>query len=432
MMKPIKPSRALSLTAPTNNLRRLMVIRSLLIISVCATLLYAYHGLQLQLPFATLAVIVSAISGINIISWLRLRRPWPVTELEFFAQLLFDLGYITLLLYYCGGANNPFVSYFLVPLCIAAATLSWRYAAVLTAIAVAAYTLLMFNYITITELAPSGHDATMMHDMDGSRWNMHTLGMWINFMVSALLISYFVVQMASNIRQQDKALTRLREDEMRNQQLMAVATLAAGTAHELGTPLSTIKTLLSEMQDDYPDESLQQDLALLKNQVNQCTKTLKNLVGRAEKNQTVEVEQQSLNVFCQDVIEQWLLLRPEAEADICYRQDLPDEEINFDPTISQSILNLLNNATDANPKGLKVDINWHSGYFYFVIEDNGPGMPMEIAEQLGQAFVTTKGKGFGLGLFLSHASINRYGGEVKLYNRPQGGTRTELKLPLEQ
>jgi two-component system sensor histidine kinase RegB len=261
---------------------------------------------------------------------------------------------------------------------------------------------------------------------------MHTLGMWLNFMMSALLISYFVVQMARNIREQDKVLTQLREDEMRNQQLMAVATLAAGTAHELGTPLSTIKTLLSEMQDDYPDKSLQQDLALLKTQVVQCNNTLKNLVGRAEKNQSSELAPQSLQSFCEEVIEQWLILRPEADANIRYLKTNSDVQVTFDPTINQSILNLLNNATDANPKGLEVNIDWDQNSFYLSIQDCGPGIPLEIAEQLGQAFVTSKGKGFGLGLFLSHASISRYGGEVKLYNRPQGGTHTELKLPLEQ
>lgn len=437
-------SNSLSLAAPTNNLHRLTLIRGLLIVSLCATLLYAHFGLSVQLPYATLIVILSCISTLNIFSWLRLKKPWPVTELEFFSQLMFDLAYITLLLYFCGGANNPFISYFLVPLCIAAATLSWHYAALLTAIAASAYTLLMFYQVPIAELAPMGSVvpagigqsetdlSSMSHAGHGgdSRWNMHTLGMWLNFMISALLISYFVVQMASNIRQQDKALTRLREDEMRNQQLMAVATLAAGTAHELGTPLSTIKTLLSEMQDDYTEPDLQQDLVLLKTQVEQCTNTLKNLVGRAEKNQNPSNEPQSLNHFCQELIEQWLILRPEAEAEIHYQQTDNDVLVTFDPTINQSILNLLNNATDACPKGLIVDINWDGSYFYFLIQDSGPGIPMEIAEHLGQAFVTNKGKGFGLGLFLSHASISRYGGEVKLYNRNQGGTQTELKLPL--
>ena len=62
------------------------------------------------------------------------------------------------------------------------------------------------------------------------------------------------------------------------------------------------------------------------------------------------------------------------------------------------------------------------------IADQGPGVPLHIAEQLGKPFITTKGKGLGLGMFLSQASVTRAGGSVKLYNRG-AGTLTELSLP---
>ncbi|MCV6626245.1 MAG: sensor histidine kinase, partial [Cellvibrionaceae bacterium] len=310
-------SSSISLMAPTSNLRRLMIIRGLLICALCLALVSANQVLELALPYDMLGLILTGITAINMLTWLRLRKPWPVTELEFFSQLLLDTLCISLLLYFSGGANNPFVSYYLVPLCIAAATLSWNYAAILTAISVAAYTTLLFYHIPVDALAPMAHHTGMSHSMTmvqegGSRWNAHTLGMWLNFMASALLISYFVVQMASNIRRKDQALNQLREEEMVNQQLMAVATLAAGTAHELGTPLSTIKTLLSEMQDDYPDQAdLQQDLALLQSQIGQCKSTLNNLINRAEQSQGATQSSRDLHDYCDDIIEQWLLMRPE-------------------------------------------------------------------------------------------------------------------------
>lgn len=421
-----------SFAAPTNNLRRLMVIRGLLICALCIALICGYYILDLVLPYAILGLLLTGITAINVVTWLRLQKSWPVTEVEFFSQLLLDTLCISLLLYFSGGANNPFISYYLVPLCIAAATLSWSYAALLTAICVAAYTLLLFYHIPISELSPMSHhhELTMVQEQM-PRWNFHTLGMWINFMASALLISYFVVLMARNIRSQDQALTRLREDEMVNQQLMAVATLAAGTAHELGTPLSTIKTLLSEMQDDYQgQDELQQDLALLQSQIGQCNNTLKNLINRAEQNQSGTNPKQDLHDYCEDLIQQWLLMRPEARAMIAIGQSCQSREVNFDPTVGQSLLNLLNNATDANPENLNVWVHWDDDMFYFNIDDEGPGIPLEIAEQIGKPFVSSKGMGFGLGLFLSHASISRHGGEIKLYNREHGGTRTELRLPL--
>lgn len=432
--------RSFSLAAPTNNLRRLMVIRGLLISALCIALISSYFALHLVLPYTVLGLILTGITAINLLTWLRLQKPWPVTELEFFSQLLLDALCISLMLYFSGGANNPFVSYYLVPLCIAAATLSWNYAALLTAISVIAYTVLLVYHIPIEELSPMSHhhQLTMVQEgahagmnHSGSQWNMHTLGMWINFMASALLISYFVVQMARNIRGQDQALTRLREEEMLNQQLMAVATLAAGTAHELGTPLSTIKTLLSEMQDDYPDNpELQEDLKLLQSQLLQCDHTLKNLINRAEQSQAGSHSKQDLHQYCEDIIEQWLIMRPEVEANIEFSESSPERQVSFDATIGQSILNLLNNAADACPTAIDVNIRWNASELILTIDDNGPGIPLEIAEQLGKPFVSSKGKGFGLGLFLSHASISRHGGEIKLYNRDSKGTHTELRLPL--
>ena len=93
------------------------------------------------------------------------------------------------------------------------------------------------------------------------------------------------------------------------------------------------------------------------------------------------------------------------------------------------MLNLLNNAADACPDKLDIRLNWDHQWIILTIRDHGAGVPLAIAEQIGRPFFTTKGKGFGLGLFLSQASVTRAGGTVKLYNHEAGGTLTELKLP---
>ena len=97
--------------------------------------------------------------------------------------------------------------------------------------------------------------------------------------------------------------------------------------------------------------------------------------------------------------------------------------------LTQALLNLLNNAADACPDDLEICVDWTATDICLSIRDHGPGVPLAIAEQLGKPFFTTKGKGFGLGLFLSQASVTRAGGTVKLYNHEDGGTLTELRLP---
>lgn len=421
----------LSLSAPAKNLRRLIAVRSLLVLLLIISSLFAFNH-SLPLPYKTLATIMTGMVVINAVTWFRLTKPWPVTDGEFFSQIFIDIISISFLLFFSGGASNPFVSYYLVPLSISAATLAWAYTWCIALASLAAYTLLLFYHFPIPEFSPSHNHHNM--SADSSHLNLHIIGMWINFLVSAGLITYFVVKMAATLRQQESQLMALREDDLRDEQLMAVATLAAGTAHELGTPLSTIKVLLSEMQKDYKeDNELSNDLTLIQTQITQCSNTLKTLVHQAELNQ----EGGSSNVmepvadYCCHIIDRWLLMRPEVEAQIEIDDTCDDICAIFHPTIAHSIINLLNNAADANPQDITVNISWDKTLLMMDIIDHGPGVPVELANQLGKPFITTKGKGLGLGLFLTHATLSRYQGKIKLYNRDSGGTLTELRLPLK-
>jgi len=164
-----------------------------------------------------------------------------------------------------------------VPICICAATLSGTYTIAIASLSVLSYSLLLFFHIQLPVLSPHHHQAD--HSL-----NLHVIGMWLNFFISACLITYFIVKMAGDLRAQEAQLNRWREDQLRDEQVIAVATLAAGTAHELGTPLSTMKLLLSELRSEYKElKPLQADLELLQQQVSQCANTLRELVATAEK-----------------------------------------------------------------------------------------------------------------------------------------------------
>jgi two-component system sensor histidine kinase RegB len=420
-------NRPLPLTTPVQHLRHLVVIRTLVLGCLFISAALSFWLTSAALPYVPILLILIILSTINLLTFFRLRRELPVTDIEFFTQLLIDVLCLSLLFYSSGGANNPFVFYFLVPICISAATLSWSYTWVVTLLCIASYTALLFFNIPLPALSPDHGQ----HHLHQPVINLHILGMWVNFFISAVLITYFVVRMARDLRHQDQLLNRRREDELRDDQLMAVATLAAGTAHELGTPLSTMKVLLNELRDEYREPAaLQQDLQLLTAQVEQCSLTLRQLVEKAEQTKSGNYNEQLVGDFCNTIIERWQVMRPEVSARIAIAHDSANIKHAFHPTISQSIINLLNNAADANPENIIIRVQWSSSELTWQIEDNGPGVPLELSGQLGKAFITTKGHGLGLGLFLTHATLNRYGGQVRLYNRKPQGTLTELVLPL--
>ncbi len=419
---------SLATSAPQDNLRRLLIIRGFFLLATCTTLAVCYWQQQLQLPYRNMLWIISALTLVNLVMLAHLRLSSHSSQQLCFSQLLIDIIAFSLLLFFAGGADNPFVSYYLVPLCIAAATLSWRLTLPLVVISLLCYTLLFFTNIPLPEVAPHhNHGAD-----DTSAISTHTIGMWINFLVSALLITFFVTRMADSLRQQDQTLAQLREDQLRDEQLMAVATLAAGTAHDLGTPLTTIKTLLAEMGSDYQQpQELADDLALLSHQVSHCTNTLQQLNRQAGELKDGITPLLSIRKHCRKIIDDWLLLRPEVIASITIDEKAPDLEVRWQPTIGQSIGNLLNNAADANPIDICVHVEWDHQRLLFTIHDRGPGIDPDVAKNLGKAFVTDKGEGRGLGLFLTQAAISRYRGSLELKPHPEGGTLTSLILPLD-
>jgi two-component system sensor histidine kinase RegB len=417
------------LTAAKANLRRLAVVRLIVIGGEIAALVYAYYALRADLRYGwLLAAIALQVAATAFISW-RLRRSWPVTDGEFFGQLLVDAGSLSLLLYCSGGATNPFVSYYLVPLAIAGAVLPSRYTVALAAICIGAYTALLFFYDPLPLLSPlAGAHHHEDHDMTTGPINPHVVGMWFNFTLSALLITYVVARMANALRDQYDELNQRREQALHNEQLLAVATLAAGTAHELGTPLTTMKLLLDDLETSDPDQIA--DIELLKQQVQTCHTTLKNLVATAESHQRRQFPLLAVDQFLNEALQRWQIVRPTARYRLAMNTG-PAPALRPDETLQQAVLNLLNNGADASDQPLELQLEWDVRNIVLRIRDHGAGVPLEIAEQLGKPFVTSKGKGLGLGLFLSHATIERCGGDIRMYNHAEGGTEVVLRLPIE-
>lgn len=404
------------LSATRQNLWRLTFIRILVLAAQAGSVGVAYWTDLLPMPWLSLVVTLGLSSLLCAFTALRLRLSLPVTELEYAFQLACDLLIHSALLYYSGGSTNPFVSYYLVPLAIAAVTLPWVYSLVLSGIALAAYSLLLVQFYPL-ETFPM------------AREKMQVYGMWLSIALAAAVITFFAAKMAEELRRQEQLRAERREDGLRDQQLLAVATQAAGAAHELGTPLATMSVLIKEMRQDHSDPLLQEDLAVLQDQVKLCKETLQNLVRAAEANRRMAVEDQEVTAWLDEALNRWHLMRPEASYRFQRLGQGSVPRLAPPPDLTQALLNLLNNAADACPDDLEVRLDWDAQDMVISIRDHGPGVPVAIAESIGKPFFTTKGKGFGLGLFLSKASVTRAGGSVKLYSHEEGGTLTELRLP---
>ena len=409
------------------NLFRLLLIRYVVLLGQSSALLLFTWVHPIDLPVTALSALITLSAFITLVTHWRQRQTWPVGEGEFSVHLLIDITSLTALLYFSGGATNPFVSYYLVLVIIAAVTLSRKLSWMITAIAVAAYSLLFFFHIPIAGIAPHSHGG----------FNLHVLGMWFNFFISAALIVYFVVRMAETLRAQQVRLDQQRDQQAENEQLLAIATVAAGTAHELGTPLNTVKLLVENLlhasgreENEAPlSETARKDLQTADDQINLCRRTLEGLTGLAEDiNQPLPL--QPVNAYIDELLNTWQLLRPEIKTKATITEPQSAISARFHPVIRQALFNLFNNAADASPDLVSIDIEWNQQQLTLVISDRGPGLSAEQLEQLGRPMRSSKQGGLGLGLYLTHSSLNRHGGTVELLNRSGGGLQTRVVLNL--
>ena len=373
------------------------------------------------LPLAAMGTIVVLQAAVNVRTWLRLRKSAAVSEGELFLELLADVAALTALLYLSGGSTNPFVSLYLLPLTIAATTLTARYAWAMAGLTIACYSALMFFY------RPLGYG----HEMHSSAFNLHVLGMWANFLVSAVLIASFVATMSASIRRRDRELAIARERALRDEQVLALGTFAAGAAHELGTPLSTIAVLARELERDHAAEpGLHEDLKLLRAQVDNCKRIITSLTTTAGLARAGQARRQSVGEFLADVAEKWSLIRPQVRLDLRCAGAGAAPQIIGEETVRQTLINILNNAADASPQAVEIEGTWNGAELAIEVRDRGPGITDDIAEKAGRAFFSTKAEGRGLGLFLANATIERLGGSVALFNRDGGGGCTRVTIPL--
>lgn len=405
-----------------SQLHRLIVLRSVTIIAQILVIAAVWKILKLELNWQPMLLTVASLAAFNLYSWLRQRNSKPVTNPELFAQLCADVLALSVLLYYGGGSTNPFVSLFLLPQVIAAATLPGRYTWGMAMFTATCYSVLMFYYI------PLPHNS---HHAINSAFDTHVRGMQLGFLISAVVVAYFVVQMTQAVRGRDEMLARVREEILRNERIVALGTQAAGAAHELGTPLSTMSVVIGELQRDTQAlPEWRDNLVILDDQVHGCKRIIDKILANAQ--DTGIVSLQPVDRLVTELLDEWQLLRPTAQ----YRYISSDNGgaamplISVDATLRAALMNLLNNAADAAPQEIEIHSRCDAENFTLEIHDHGKGLSEEVARKAGSAFFTTKTEGHGLGLFLANATIERLGGTVRLYNREQGGATTEIILPI--
>lgn len=393
------------------------------------------HRMEQAYPFRAVVFILLTLGLITLLSWYWAKARKLVSDSFVFIQLLLDIVTLTTLLYFTGGAANPFVSLFMLPVTFAAAMLKPVFIWATAGSAIICYTLLMSFYQPMP-----------IWEQHGQGFQIHVWGMWYGFLLSAGLVAYFVTRIGKTLKERDLMLAEAREHALETDKLVSLGTLAAGTAHELGTPLGTIAILSKDLESMHKDNpELQRKLGLLRSQVSRCKDILSRMATTTGQAQADSGKPVTLDSYLQHFLDGWLLTRPDIPVEITLKGTQPAPQIIADHTVTQSITNVLNNAADAssdqaNQARIRIEACWDKDNLSIKIHDQGDGFPAEISDKLGvEPLISTQppGKGLGLGLYLAKNSLDRLGGNISLENRSTqtdsgatSGVTAEITLPL--
>lgn len=409
-----------SVSSNAINLRRLNGLRLIVLAAEILVVWLAMTRWMLPLAVWPLAALFVAVAAASLLTAIRLRLARDISDPELFAQFTVEVLSFTALLYLSGGASNPFAPFYLLPLVLTAMALPGAYAWAMIALTVLSYSLLTRFYVPLPEVH-AGHG-------DYSGAGLHDLGMWTGFVFSALLIGGFAVRMGRSVRERDRRIALLHEQQLQQEHLLALGTLAAGAAHELGTPLATLAVVLKDVDAAEPLGSSR--LTLLSDQVARCKGILGSLTAsagalRAESGQAIGLEH-----WLQGLCARWQRDRAGVQAEISFDGPQPAPRLVVEQTLEHAILNVLNNAADASPQAVRVQVRWTPAELTLEVCDRGGGLAPELLGRVGTAGLTTKQDGLGLGLFLSFHTLRRFDGEVQLVDRTGGGTCCRVRLPL--
>jgi two-component system sensor histidine kinase RegB len=311
----------------------------------------------------------------------------------------------------------------MLPVVVAAATLppiaTWRVAG----LAAVSYTVLLFVH---RPFPPWGHH--------GHELSTHLLGMWVGFLLAAALVAAFVARIGQALALHERELSLARERALESERTLALGTLAAGTAHELGTPLATIATLARELERaTAATAETHAQARLLREEVGRCKEILARMARDAGNQQAERGAARRLDEFLAATIEEWRRLRPGAPLVARLEGPRPAPQIVADRTLAQAIMNLLHNAADATPGAIELAARWDGGQLEVTVSDDGPGMPEALAAQAGRRVLSTRAGegGMGLGLYLTRTTLERMGGQLRLQSHPGAGVQARMALPLQ-
>lgn len=380
-----------------------------------------FYGLRLELGLCYLAVGASVIA--NLVAIFVFPENKRLTETQNMLMVLFDLLQLSFLLFLTGGLHNPFALLMLGPVTISAAALTLRSTVFLGGCAILLVSFLaQFNFPLRTE---QGFILAIP--------DVFVFGNWIALIIAIVFISAYSIRITSEVNSMSDALSATQMALSREQKLTDLGGVVAAAAHELGTPLATIKLASGELFEELADRpELQEDAALIREQADRCRDILRDM-GRAGKDD-LHLRQAPLRAVLEEAAEPHMDRGKEIEFEMM-GPEMAQPSILRKPEIIHGVRNLVQNAVDFAQQQIWVEASWTDDSIALRIMDDGHGFPPQVIGRIGDPFMkrrkssSEKGRrpgyeGMGLGLFIAKTLLERSGAELSFANGREAGSQS--------
>lgn len=399
-------------------IRTLVLLRWFAIMGQLAAVTVAQ---QMGIAFATgpVLALIAAAAAMNLL--LFLQPPSRTSPRQALIQLGFDLAQISALMALTGGLSNPFALLLLAPVTIAATTLTGRQT-------------LFLGLATMVGITLAGFFALPLYDADGTPLYLAptlALGHWVALMIGVMFFAIYAHRVTAELTVTQSALFATQMALAREQRLQHLGGVVAAAAHELGTPLATIKLIAAELADELDDRpDLQDDLASLRISADRCRAILRSM-GRAGKDDLL-LRVSPLSLVLEDAAQ------PHAERGPRLEITAADIDIRRDPAVIHALRNLIQNAVDFARAQVSIRAEVEGSSLVITIRDDGPGFAPGLLARIGDPYLTSrrsdsrKGyEGMGLGLFIAKTLLER-SGAVLDFSNAQPGALVRVTWPLSR
>ena len=431
----------------------LLKLRWVAVVGQVVTIFGSIAFFKTQIPMSwamAVVILLTALSNLFLTFWFKRWRkidermhansenqnsvlPW---DLILGLILVMDMLSLTTLLFTTGGPNNPFYLFFFVNLSLCALMLNRRWAWAINVLTVVCFAGLMFEHYDIEQLdlgldtIRSRQDVSLAH-----------VGILAAFATCSSVIVYFMTRLTDELREQQQHVRQAQTLRANSDKIEALGTLAAGTAHELATPLSTIAIVARDVEQafeenppDFPGaEDVIEDVHLIRSQLDRCRAILDRMASHAGEAIGEPIQTVSVANFSNLLLEG---LRGQGRVQLILPAAAHTENLNI-PLIglSQAMRGLVQNALDADrsDRSIKVAVERLDKKWKWEIRDQGTGMSAQELSRVSEPFYTTKppGEGMGLGVFLAKNVIRRLGGTVQFESASGEGTCVTVCLPIK-